>query len=110
METLIMATVTLAHHWCLGIDLHKDTMTVCTYCRCCGEISFRKMACKNREQVAEFFRALPHPHTVAIEAVGLFRGLWGMLGPIAVKHRVAAATQAGPLAGRLVKAGRHGAH
>src|ERR1700716_2614209 len=103
MEMLIMATATLAHHWCVGIDLHKDTMTACTYCRCCGEICFRKIACKNREQIAEFFRALPRPHTVAIEAVGFYRWLWELLEPIVEKLVLADATQARALAGRRLQ-------
>jgi transposase len=104
-----MATVTLAHHWCVGIDLHKDTMTACTYCRCCGEFCFRKIACKNREQVAEFFRALPRPHTVAIEAVGFYRWLWELLEPIVEKLVLADATQARALAGRRLKTDREDA-
>jgi transposase len=109
METLIMTTARLAHHWCLGIDLHKDTMTVCTYCRCCGEIAFRKIACKNREQIAEFFRSLPRPHTVAIEAVGFYRWLWELLEPIVEKLLLADATQCRALAGRRLKTDREDA-
>ncbi len=109
MEMLSMSPMTLSHHWCIGIDLHKDTMTVCTYCRCCGEIAFRKIACKNREQVAEFFRALPRPHTVAIEAVGFYRWLWELLEPIVQKLVLADATQARALAGRRLKTDREDA-
>lgn len=99
----------LSHLWCVGIDLHKDTMTVCTYCRCCGEVAFRKMACKNRDQVAEFFRALPRPHVVAIEAVGFYRWLWELLEPIVEKLLLADATQARALAGRRLKTDREDA-
>lgn len=104
-----MTSVTLAHHWCVGIDLHKDTMTVCTYCRCCGEIAFRKLACKNREQVAEFFRGLPRPHTVAIEAVGFYRWLWELAEPIVERLMLADATQTRALAGRRLKTDREDA-
>jgi transposase len=106
MEILVMTTVILPHHWCVGIDLHKDTMTVCTYCRCCGEIAFRKIACKNRDQIAEFFRTLPRPHTVAIEAVGFYRWLWELLEPLVEKLVLADATQARALAGRRLKTDR----
>jgi transposase len=109
MEALIMSTSLLAHHWCVGIDLHKDTMTICSYCRCCGEIAFRKIACKNREQIAEFFRSLPRPHTVAIEAVGFYRWLWELLEPIVEKLVLADATQARALAGRRLKTDREDA-
>ena len=104
-----MANSILAHRWCVGIDLHKDTMTICTYCRCCGEISFRKIACKNRDQVAEFFRALPRPHAVAIEAVGFYRWLWELLEPLVEKLVLADATQARALAGRRLKTDREDA-
>lgn len=98
-----------SHHWCVGIDLHKDTMTLCTYCRCCGEFAFRKIACKNREQVARFFRDLPRPHSVAIEAVGFYRWLWELLEPIVEKLVLADATQARALAGRRLKTDREDA-
>lgn len=96
----------LPHRWCVGVDLHKDTMTVCVYCRCCGEFSFRKLACKNRDQVAEFFRRLPRPHSVAIEAVGFYRWLWELIEPIVQKLVLADATQARALAGRRLKTDR----
>lgn len=98
-----------AHRWCVGIDLHKDTMTVCIFCGCCGEFSFRKIACKNRDQVEQFFRALPRPHTVAIEAVGFYRWLWELLEPIVEKLVLADATQARALAGRRIKTDREDA-
>ena len=104
-----MTGTVLAHYWCIGVDLHKDTMTVCTYCRCCGEIAFRKIPCRNREQVAEFFRGLPRPHMVAIEAVGFYRWLWELLEPIVQKLVLADATQARALAGRRLKTDREDA-
>jgi transposase len=109
MELTMVRTKASSHHWCVGIDLHKDTMTVCTYCRCCGEFSFRKIACKNRDQVAQFFRALPRPHSVAIEAVGFYRWLWELLEPIVYKLVLADATQARALAGRRLKTDREDA-
>lgn len=101
--------ISLSHHWCVGIDLHKDTLTVCVFCRCCGEISFRKIACKNRKQIAEFFSSLPRPHTVAIETVGFYRWLWEMLDPIVEELVLADATQARALAGRRLKTDREDA-
>jgi len=103
-----MAT-TLNHHWCVGIDLHKDTLTACTFCRCCGEISFRKIACKCRKQIVDYFGALPRPHSVAIETVGFYRWLWETLDPIVDKLVLADATQARALAGRRLKTDREDA-
>ncbi|MBA3484677.1 MAG: IS110 family transposase [Pirellulales bacterium] len=99
----------LNHHWCVGIDLHKDTFTACVYCRCCGEYSFKRIACKCRAQIAEYFAALPRPHTVAIETVGFYRWLWESLEPIVEKLVLADATQARALAGRRLKTDREDA-
>jgi transposase len=109
MEIPMVSTIRLAHHWCVGIDLHKDTMTVCMYCACCGEIQFQKIACKNRRQIVEFFSGLPRPHTVAIEAVGFYRWLWNLLEPIVEKLLLADATAARKLAGRRLKTDREDA-
>lgn len=96
-------------HACVGIDLHKDTMTICVYVRGSGEFAFRKIACKNRNQVVEFFQSLPRPHTVAIEAVGFYRWLWELLEPIVEKLVLCDATQARALAGRRIKTDREDA-
>ena len=104
-----MSASSLPHRWCVGIDLHKDTLTACVYCPCCGEIRFQKLSCKCRKQIAEFFGSLPQPHSVAIEAVGFYRWLWEMLEPL-VDHLVLAdATQARALAGRRMKTDREDA-
>jgi transposase len=108
MEFHVMST-TLNHHWCVGIDLHKDTLTACVLCRCCGEHSFKKLPCKCRSQIVDFFSSLPRPHTVAIEAVGFYRWLWETLEPIVDQLVLADATQARALAGRRLKTDREDA-
>jgi transposase len=110
METsLMVAQTTLNHRWCVGIDLHKDTLTACTYCGCCGEISWRKIACQNRQQIIDFFRGLPQPHTVALESVGFYRWLWELAEPCVEKLVLADATGARALAGRRLKTDREDA-
>lgn len=94
------------HQWCVGVDLHKDTLTACVFCGCCGEVSFQKIPCKCRKQIAAYFAALPRPHTVAIESVGFYRWLWEMLEPVVEKLVLADATQARALAGRRIKTDR----
>jgi transposase len=106
MEILGMS---LNHHWCIGIDLHKDTLTACVFCGCCGEVSFQKIPCKCRKQIAAYFAGLPRPHTVAIESVGFYRWLWEMLEPIVENLVLADATQARALAGRRLKTDREDA-
>jgi transposase len=108
MEILGMER-TFNHHWCVGIDLHKDTLTACVFCGCCGEVSFQKIPCKCRRLIAQYFAALPRPHIVAIEAVGFYRWLWEMLEPIVEKLVLADATQARALAGRRLKTDREDA-
>jgi len=101
MEASMVSTV-LNHRWCVGVDLHKDTLAACVYCGCCGEVSYRKIPCKCRRQVLEFFSLLPRPHTVAIEAVGFYRWLWEIAG----RRRGAPGpgrTQTRALAGRRLK-------
>jgi transposase len=104
-----MVPAKLPHRWCVGIDLHKDTLTVCVYCPCCGEIRFQKIACNCRAQIVEFFTALPRPHVVAIEAVGFYRWLWDLLEPVVEKLVLADATAARALAGRRLKTDREDA-
>jgi len=95
--------------WFVGIDLHKDTLTACLYCPSSGVVQYRKMACKCREQITEFFRSLPRPHAVAIETVGFYRWLWELLEPIVEKLVLADATAARALAGRRLKTDREDA-
>ena len=101
--------MSLNHRWCVGVDLHKDTLTACVFCGCCGEVSFQKIACRCRGQIAEYFAALPRPHAVAIESVGFYRWLWEMLEPIVEELVLADATQARALAGRRLKTDREDA-
>jgi transposase len=105
MEFHVMAG-TLNHRWCVGIDLHKDTLTACVYCGCCGEHRWQKIACKCRSQIVDFFAALPRPHVVAIETVGFYRWLWETLEPVVEKLVLADAAQARALAGRRLKTDR----
>ena len=46
---------------CVGIDLHKDTMTVVALAPATGEVAFRKFACQCRDQIVDYFRGLPRP-------------------------------------------------
>jgi transposase len=96
-------STTSNHRWHVGIDLHKDTFTACVLCDCCGEVTFRRIACKCRNKVADFLSGLPRPHTVAIETVGFYRWLWDVAEPIVEKLLLADATQARALAGRRLK-------
>lgn len=107
MEALIMRMQTrIVNQLCVGIDLHKDTMTVCILDPVTGEQRFEKLACKCREKIVELFTSLRRPHVVAIESVGFARWLWELLEPIVEKLLLADATQCRALAGRRIKTDR----
>ena len=59
----------------VGIDLHKDTLTACVVRRTDREVTYKKIACKCRDQIRSFFASLPQPSVVAIETVGIYRCL-----------------------------------
>lgn len=89
--------------WFVGIDLHKDTMTICVFCPSTGQKTFTKITCRCRKKVRQFFKALPRPHVVAIETVGFYRWLWEELEPIVDKLVLADATATRALAARRLK-------
>jgi transposase len=107
MEASIMRTnPRVVNKLCVGIDLHKDTMTVCLLDPATGVERFEKIACKCRDKIVEFFSSLPRGHIVAIESVGFYRWLWELLEPIVEKLILADATQCRALAGRRIKTDR----
>lgn len=95
--------------WFVGIDLHKDTMTVCVFCPADGSVAYHKIPCKCRKKIRAFFQALPRPHVVAIETVGFYRWLWEELEPIVERLVLADATATRALAGRRLKTDREDA-
>jgi transposase len=123
METLIMPETlprinprpnprispAITDRWCVGIDLHKDTLFVVALDPRTGETVERRLSCKCREQIVEFFASLPRPQVVAIEAVGFYRWLWDLLEPIVEELHLADATQCRALAGRRIKTDREDA-
>src|SRR5450432_1909665 len=92
----------------VGVDLHKDTMTVCVLDTRTGEARFQKIACKCREQVIAFFKEIASGghHAVAIESVGFYRWLWDLLHPVVDRLVLADASLCRRLAGRRVKTDR----
>jgi len=115
MENLIMTRTTrtinipVRDKVCVGIDLHKDTMFVVGLDPATGELLERRISCKCREQIAQFFAALPSPNIVAIESVGFYRWLWDLLEPVVDELVLADATQCRALAGRRIKTDREDA-
>lgn len=93
-----------------GVDLHKDTLTVCVINPSTGEVQFQKLACKCREKIVEYFGSLSRPCVVAIESVGFYRWLWDLLEPVVDKLLLADATACRRLAGRRIKTDREDSH
>lgn len=102
MEGSIMVSLARSRHdrLCVGIDLHKDSLTLACLDPRSGEVTFRKFACKCRRQIADYFTELAAsgPHAVAIEAVGFYRWLWDLLEPIVQELHLADATRCRALA------------
>lgn len=94
---------------CLGIDLHKETLTVAALDPASGDVAFVKFNCRARQQIVDYFAALDRPHVVAIESVGFYRWLWDLLEPIVDRLLLADATQCRALAGRRIKTDRQDA-
>jgi transposase len=119
METCIMLAIAprinrpIHDRLCVGIDLHKDTLTAAALDPASGEVVFTKLACRCREQIVEHFAALPATAVVAIQSVGFYRWLWDLLEPIVTagggELRLADATQCRALAGRRIKTDREDA-
>jgi len=115
METLIMTgkrhTINrpILDRICVGIDLHKDTLFAVALEPATGELLERRISCKCREQIVQFFAVLPSPNIVAIESVGFYRWLWDLLEPIVDELVLADATQCRALAGRRIKTDREDA-
>jgi len=93
----------------VGIDLHKDTLTACIVRRTDREVTYKKIACKCRDQIRSFFASLPQPSVVAIETAGFYRWLWTELEPLAGQLVLCDARGARALAGRRIKTDREDA-
>jgi transposase len=111
MERFIMARIhrSINDKFCVGVDLHKDTLFVVGLDPRTGTLMEQRLACKCREQIVGFFAALPRPHVVAIESVGFYRWLWDLLEPVVDELQLADATQCRALAGRRIKTDREDA-
>lgn len=97
------------HTLCIGVDLHKCSLTAAALDPASGQIAFTRIDCKCRQQIVDYFSALPRPHIVAIESVGFYRWLWELLEPIVDRLVLADATQCRALAGRRIKTDREDA-
>ena len=83
----------------VGIDLHKDTLTACVLRGRDREVTYKKLACKCRDQIRSFFASLPQPSAVAIETVGFYRWLWTEIEPLTDQLVLCDARNARALAG-----------
>jgi transposase len=111
MEIVIMQHIRLPvnDRWCVGIDLHKETLFVVAFDPRTGEVVEKRITCRCRKAIVEFFASLGRPNLVAIEAVGFYRWLWELLEPIVDRLVLADATQCRALAGRRIKTDREDA-
>jgi len=96
------AATSPSHRWCVGIDLHKDTMTICVYCPAARD-SFPE----DRLQEPAAKSSSSSPAAAAARrgdrGIRLLSWLWNLLEPLVEKLVLADATQARALAGRRLK-------
>ena len=111
VASLVALNRPITDRLCAGIDLHKDTLTVCVINPLTGEISFEKIACKCRDRIVAYFTELKQagPMVVAVEAMGTYRWLWELLEPVVDQLVLADATGCRALAGRRLKTDREDA-
>jgi transposase len=64
----------------IGIDLHKDSMTVACLDETGNTLWIKTVATKCNNQIATLFAEIDQPYAVAVEAVGFYHWLWDLLG------------------------------
>ena len=100
-----MDTITYA-----GVDLHKDSMTIAVTDSLSNnpykEAKITKIHCKCVNKISGFFADLPHPCTVAVEAVGFYHWFWDLVSPLASDIYLLNAVEVRRYAGRDPKTDR----
>ena len=95
----------------VGIDLHKDSVTICLMNRK-GTVRFFTMPTKCKQKLATFFKDLARKYRVhaAVESVGFYHWFWDLIEPLVDNMLLADASQVRAAAGRKAKTDRNDAH
>ena len=77
----------------VGVDLHKDQMTVVGM-NAQGEVIVKtRIPCRCVRRVREFFEGLARPFRLAVEAVGFYEWFWDLVEPLSDRMYLANATE-----------------
>jgi len=87
----------------VGIDLHKDQITIVILDQLGQTVDKRRISCRAKHQIVEYFAALPRPWHAAVEAVGFYHWFWDLLEPLADRMILANATEVRNRAGSRPK-------
>lgn len=87
----------------VGIDLHKDQITVVILNTDGSVIDKRRISCRAKHKIVQYFSALPRPWHAVVEAVGFYHWFWDLLEPLADRMILANATEVRNRAGSRPK-------
>jgi transposase len=94
----------------IGVDLHKDSMTIVVL-DAKGSVSARdKIPTKCKNRVREYFSAYGLQCQVAVESVGFYHWFWEIVRPVVGKMILADPAGVKAYCGRRVKTDRNDAH
>jgi transposase len=68
----------------VGIDLHKESITICVVDQDRNVLQSRRFACAHPDRILAFFRTLG-PFVAVIEATASYEWLWQLLEPLAAR-------------------------
>lgn len=94
----------------VGIDLHKESLTVCMM-EGSGERRFERIPTKCRNRIAKFFTDLGSQYEViaVVESVGFYHWFWDLVEPLVDELHLANASGVRSAAGRRAKTDRNDA-
>lgn len=93
---------------CVGIDLHKRSLTVCVIDKRTGETFDERFACSQQSDILEFFGKL-RPFEAVVEASATYEWLWLLLEPVASRLQLAHPKKIRVIAESMKKTDRHDA-
>jgi len=94
----------------IGVDLHKDSMTIVVLDEKGGIAGRSKIATKCKNKVHDFFSSYGLQCQVAVESVGFYHWFWDLVHPLVGKMYLADPAGVRSFAGRKVKTDRNDAH
>jgi transposase len=94
----------------IGVDLHKDSMTIVVLDAKGDVVERKKIATKCKKKVSEFFSSYGLRCQVAVESVGFYQWFWELVRPLVGKMFLADPAGVKAYCGRKPKNDRNDAH